>query len=57
MTKEELIKFLKENLRVELKSSDGSCYSSAGIEVSIYLGKEPISSDSCSLPVERSGSY
>lgn len=57
MTKEELIEFLKENLRIELNSSDGSCYGGAGIEVSIFLDKEKISSASCSLPEERPNRY
>lgn len=52
MTKEELIQFLRENLSIRLSSKDGSCYSSATIEVEILLGVELISESYCSLPQE-----
>jgi hypothetical protein len=57
MTKEELLSFLRENLRIELNSSDGSCYGSAGFEVTIYLGEDPISSSACGLPEDRKDCY
>ena len=38
MTQEELIKFLKENLKIQ------TCVGAYNIEVSLYLGNEKISS-------------
>jgi hypothetical protein len=45
MTKEELIQFLKENLRVEVKHVRPSIDSRAYLKVELYLGGECISSD------------
>ena len=45
MTKEELIQFLKENLRVEVKHVRPSIDSRAYLKVELYLGDECISSD------------
>ena len=40
MNKEELIKFLKENMRIYL--NEGSCCDTPTISVSVYIGKEEI---------------
>jgi hypothetical protein len=45
MSKEELIKFLKENLRVTVADTSGSYDEHAHITVSLYIGDECISSD------------
>lgn len=43
MTQEELIKFLKDNLRIEITSDD--TWETTELGVCIYLGDEIISSD------------
>jgi hypothetical protein len=45
MTKEELIQFLKENLKVEVKHVRPHYDSRAYLKVELYLGDECISSD------------
>ena len=45
MTKEELIKFLKENLRVTVADTSGPYDEHPCLSVSVYLGDECISSD------------
>ena len=40
MNKEELIQFLKENMRVYL--NEGSCCDTTEISVSVYIGNEEI---------------
>ena len=45
MTKEELIKFLKENLRVTVADTRGPYDEHPCLAVSLYLGDECISSD------------
>lgn len=43
MTQEELVQFLKENLRLEMRES--KCWDATEIGVAIYLGDEIITSD------------
>lgn len=45
MTKEELIQFLKENLKVYVSDTRGSYDDIPCVTVSLYLGDECISSD------------
>ena len=45
MTKEELIQFLKENLRVTVADTSGPYKEHPVLTVSLYLGDECISSD------------
>ncbi len=45
MTKEELIKFLKENLKVTIADTSGPYEDHPCLTVSIYLGDECISED------------
>ena len=45
MTKEELIQFLKENLRVTVTDTSGPYDEHPCVTVSLYLGDECISSD------------
>ena len=47
MTKEELIKFLKENLKIKVTIE--SIWDTNEVGVSLYLGKEEISSDYFSI--------
>lgn len=47
MTQEELIKFLKENLKIKVTTE--SCWETNEVCVSLYLGKEEISSDYFSI--------
>lgn len=47
MTQEELIKFLKENLKIEV-TTDG-CWKTTEVGVLLYLGEEIISSDYFSI--------
>ena len=42
MTKEELIQFLKDNLRIE--TSTNNCWETTELEIRLYLGEEIISS-------------
>lgn len=57
MTQDELKQFLKENLRIEIVSNDGSIYGSARIEVRLYLEDEEISRYDCSLPKDSDSNY
>ena len=45
MKKEELIKFLKENLKVQINDNRGVYDNDPCLTVSLYLGNECISSD------------
>lgn len=45
MTKEELIKFLKENLKVYISDTSGLYDDNVCLTVDLYLGEECISSD------------
>ena len=45
MTKEELIKFLKENLKVTIADTSGPYEEHTHLTISLYLGDECISSD------------
>ena len=45
MTKEELVKFLKENLRVTVADTRGPYDEHPHLTVSLYIGDECISSD------------
>ena len=47
MTPEELVKFLKDNLRIEFTSDD--CWETTELGVNLYLGDEIISSDYVSV--------
>ena len=47
MTQEELIKFLKENLKIEVTTE--CCWGTNEVCVSLYIGKEQISSDCFSI--------
>ena len=47
MTKEELIKFLKENLKIKVKTE--GCWDTNEVGVFLYLGEEQISSDYFSI--------
>lgn len=47
MTQEELIKFLKENLKIKVTTE--SCWKTKEVCVSLYLGEEQISSDYFSI--------
>lgn len=47
MTQEELIKFLKENLRIRIDTND--CWETTELGIQLYLGKEIISSEYVSL--------
>jgi hypothetical protein len=47
MTQEELIKFLKENLKIKVTTDD--CWGTTEVCVSLYLGVEQISSDYFSI--------
>jgi hypothetical protein len=51
VTKEELINFLRENLRIELDldSEDESCL---GVNVALYIGETEISTDHDKLRLE-----
>lgn len=47
MTQEELVKFLKDNLRIELTSDD--CWETKELCVRLYLGDEILSCDFTSI--------
>lgn len=47
MAKEELIKFLKENLKIKVTTA--STWETTEVGVSLYLGKEEISTDYFSI--------
>ena len=47
MTQEELVKFLKDNLRIKLTSDD--CWETKELGVYLYLGNEIISSEYVSI--------
>ena len=47
MTQKELIKFLKENLKIKVETED--CWETKEVCVSLYLGKEQISCDYFSI--------
>ena len=47
MTKEELIKFLKENLKIKVETQ--GCWDTTEVGVLLYLGEEQISSDYFSI--------
>ena len=47
MTQEELIKFLKDNLRIELNIND--CWETKELGVCLYLGDEIISNEFVSI--------
>ena len=47
MTQEELIKFLKKNLKIKVTVE--SCWDTNEVGVSLYLGEEQISSDYFSI--------
>lgn len=47
MTQEELIKFLKENLKIKVTTE--GCWETNEVYVSLYLGEEQISSDYFSI--------
>lgn len=47
MTKEELIKFLKENLKIKVKTED--YWETIEVCVSLYIGEEQISCDYFSI--------
>jgi hypothetical protein len=50
MNKEELVKFLKENLRIESKEESPSFGHGGGLEIMLYLCDEEIASTWISLP-------
>lgn len=47
MTKEELIQFLKENLRIEMETIE--CWENKEVCTRIYLGDEMITGDCASI--------
>lgn len=47
MTKEEIIKFLKENLKIKV-TTEGN-WETTGVKVFLYLGEEQISDDYFSI--------
>lgn len=47
MTREELIKFLKENLKIIVTTED--CWETTEVGVLLYIGEEQISSDYFSI--------
>ena len=47
MTQEELIKFLKKNLKIKITTE--GCWDKTEVGVSLYLGEEHISSDYFSI--------
>lgn len=47
MTQEELIKFLKENLKIEVSTEN--CWETTEVCVSLYIGEEEISCDYFSI--------
>ena len=55
MTKEELIKFLKEELTIELSANEDCFHSpTITIDVTLYLGDEEISSSSDNVDIDES---
>jgi hypothetical protein len=53
MTKEELITFLKENLRIECEKQYGRYGASDTIEVKLFLGDDELSDSSFDFPTLR----
>ena len=47
MIQEELIKFLKENLKIKVKTE--GCWETTEVGISLYIGEELISSDYFSI--------